>query len=164
MIQRIQTLYLIITILLSGSLFFLPLSIKIIPHTSSQDTTLKVAYMMNIYGVTKYENDKPVSHTKDFFLLLLNASTALISIAAIGLYKKRKVQIKLNRLSLLLVTAFMVLDFYFSDAMGYEITANIKPEYQAGSYFPLLQIILLMITTRAIKKDDDLVRSAERIR
>lgn len=164
MIQRIQSIYLVLVSLLSVSLFFLPVSIKIIPANTSLNIPEDTFYKMDLYGVTKFETNKPVSVTNDYFLLLINAATAAISAAVVFLYRNRKVQIKFCRLLLLLTAAFIVIDFYYSEAIGKEYVSDVNVVYQAGSYFPILQIILVILAIKTIKKDEKLIQSADRIR
>ena len=70
----------------------------------------------------------------------------------------------LSRLSILLDGIFVAVVFYLSDSIGKEYNSNASPMYLAGTYFPILQIILLLMALRGIKKDEELVRSADRIR
>lgn len=164
MIQRIQSLYFLLVVLLSVSLFFLPLSIKVIPVNSSPGISSSISHKMTIYGITKYEDHKAISTATDYSLVAISMALCLICLAVIFMFKKRKLQIKLSRFALLLCTVFIVVNFFYSDGMSKESAVGIPVKYQAASYFPILQIILLIMAIRAIKKDDELVQSAERIR
>jgi hypothetical protein len=46
--------------------------------------------------------------------------------------------------------------FFFN--LGKEVS------YKEGAYLPLIQIILVFLAQRSIKKDEELVRSADRLR
>lgn len=163
MIQRVQSFYLLLTVLLSVLLFFLPISSKIIPANASTNTT-EISYKVKLTGVEKYEGGKLVSMDSKPALLIINLATGLLSLIIIFLFKNRKLQMKLCRLCVLFCGCFLVLGFYFSDSMGRVEGPDIKPMYLSGSYFPILQIVLLVMALRAIRKDDDLVQSADRIR
>jgi len=164
MIQRIQTLYLIIVVVLSVLIFFLPVSTKIIPANPAKNISKEITFRTDVYGTKKYENGTLVSSSSNFLLLVLNTGTCVISGLVIFLYRKRILQMKLARLSVLLVSAFIAIDFYFSDSLGNEYGTDYKTMYLSGSYFPIIQVILLVMAIRAVKKDEELVRSADRIR
>ena len=164
MIQRIQSVYLLIVVILSVLLFFLPISTKIIPVDLSKNISKDISYKMNLYGTEKFENGSLTSSDSNLVLLILNLAAGITSLVIILLYRKRIMQMKLTRLAILFTSAFIVVDFYFSDALGKEYGEAYKPMYLSGSYFPVIQLILLVMAMRAIKKDEDLVRSADRIR
>jgi hypothetical protein len=164
MIQRIQSIYLLAIVLISVLLFFLPISTKIIPADVSKNIPKIISYKVDLSGIEKYENATLISSTKNYILCILNIATGVLAAVIIFLYKKRRVQIKFSRLGILIVTAFIAVDFYFSDSLGKEYGPDISTIYLSGSYFPVIQIILLILAIRAIKKDDELVRSADRIR
>jgi len=164
MIQRIQTLYLLIAVVLSILIFLLPISTKIIPANPAKNISKEITFKTDLYGTEKYENGVVAFASSNYILLILNIGTGIISACVIFLYSKRILQMKLVRLCVLLVSAFIVVDFYFSDGLGKEFGDEYKTMYLAGSYFPIIQIILLVMAIRAIKKDEDLVKSADRIR
>jgi hypothetical protein len=62
------------------------------------------------------------------------------------------------------VGAFIAYVFFVSDSLGKEYGSGYKTMYLAGSYFPIIEVILLVLSIRAIKKDDAMVQSADRIR
>ncbi len=74
---------------------------------------------------------------------------------------------KMCRLNALFLLGLIFSMFYLIDkaqAMfeGMQIEAEIH--YGIGTYLPLLAVVLNILATRAIKKDDKLVRSADRLR
>jgi len=67
----------------------------------------------------------------------------------------RQTQFVLNRLSIILCFVFVgILIFVFDLASNFEWT----------NLVPIFSIILLVLANRAIKKDEDLIRSIDRIR
>ncbi|MFI5218566.1 MAG: DUF4293 domain-containing protein [Bacteroidia bacterium] len=164
MIQRIQSVYLLIVLLLWVSIFFLPVSIKTIEPNPALQILKPVSYRLDIYGVFKFEDKELVSKSPAYILSGLSVIGTISVALSLFLYKNRTRQIKLCRFSLLLAAAFIAADFYLSEAMGSEYPVESSVQYQAASYFPVLQIILLMMAIKAIKKDEDLVRAADRIR
>lgn len=71
------------------------------------------------------------------------------------------VQLKLSMLTGLFTIVLMILAFYYSEEMG---TADTRAHYLAGIYLIAAQVFLLLAARRAIRKDEMLVRSADRIR
>lgn len=131
MIQRIQTIYLLI-----ASIAFALLSFKI-PFWSLNDEFM---YAQN-----------------DNKLYLLLITLFVFSIIGIFLFKKRTVQMKLLRLSILI--EFVVLVRLF---LTYK---ELNTPLDAKAFFLLMSaFVALLLAYRGVKKDEDLVRSVDRIR
>lgn len=136
MIQRIQTIYLFIAALLSGVLiFFVPL--------------------------WSTEAGEPVYVEEVIIALALFLGSAVLSVITIFLYKKRKLQFVLGRINILL--NFFLLGFfvYWSLSLPGEMEIS---EKGIGMFVPVLSIVFLVLANKAIKKDEDLVKSADRFR
>jgi hypothetical protein len=164
MIQRIQSIYLFLALILSIALFFLPVSTKIIPAPPTGGIAQDISMKMDLMEIDKYENGKQISSSTDHVLPVLNAFLILMLLYIIFSYKKRKLQIKLSRISLIVAGAFIAYVFFISDSLGKEYGSEYKTMYLAGSYFPIIEVILLVLAIRAIKKDEAMVQSADRIR
>ncbi|MBT8195613.1 MAG: DUF4293 domain-containing protein, partial [Bacteroidia bacterium] len=92
------------------------------------------------------------------------AIASLLILIAIFMFKNRPLQVKLSRLSTVLLLVFVVLIFYYTDYMIGLNEVETKSIYVTGTYLPFVAIILLLLAVRAIKKDEALVRSADRLR
>ena len=131
MIQRIQTIYLLI-----ASIAFALLSFKI-PFWSLNDEFM---YAQN-----------------DNKLYLLLITLFVFSIIGIFLFKKRTVQMKLLRLSILIEFVVVVRLFLTYSELNTPLNAKV--------FFLLLSaFVALLLAYRGVKKDEDLVRSVDRIR
>lgn len=137
MIQRIQTVYLILTFIVTGVLvFFIPL------WTLSNG---KAFYFMQ---------DK-------VYTVLLGLSTMLTIISIIS-YKKRQNQFVMGRLNIILNLILLGLFVYRSlNLSGETFTVS---EKGIGMFLPIVAIVLLVLANKAIKKDEDLVKSVDRLR
>jgi hypothetical protein len=137
MIQRIQTVYLILTFLITGVLlFFIPL------------------WTLN--------NGKEFYFMQDqFYTILLGLSTVL-SIISIISYKKRQNQFVMGRLNIILNLILLGLFVYRSLNLSGETLA--VSEKGIGMFLPIVAIVLLVLANKAIKKDEDLVKSVDRLR
>jgi hypothetical protein len=143
MIQRIQTIYLLLVTVLSAVLFVVPLfTIESLEQTGPAAQT---GFMI----------------TTNSFLLILSCAIGIISFLAIFLYKKRLTQIKACNLNMILTCVLVGLLFYTADTLN---GMNQKVHYQFGTYIPLIQLVFTFLAIRSIKKDEELVRSANRLR
>ncbi|MEM1256910.1 MAG: DUF4293 domain-containing protein [Bacteroidota bacterium] len=136
MIQRIQTLYLIVVALCSG---FLPFVISL--WTVSDGATIFAKDNMSILAA---------------FL-----GSAVLAIIAIFLFKKRQNQFVLNRLNMIL--NLFLLGFFVYRSLNLSGGAAV-PEKGIGMLIPVFSIVFLVLANRAIKKDEDLVKSVDRLR
>ncbi|MEG0849253.1 MULTISPECIES: DUF4293 domain-containing protein [Flavobacterium] len=138
MIQRIQTVYLILTFLVTGVLmFFTPLWTL---------NTGKAFYFMQ----------------DQLYTVLLGLST-MLSIVSIISYKKRQNQFVMGRLNIILNLILLGLFVYRSLNLSGE-TVNAVSEKGIGMFLPIVAIVLLVLANKAIKKDEDLVKSVDRLR
>jgi hypothetical protein len=137
MIQRIQTIYLLLAFVLTGILpFFIPL------WTMSNGK--EYFFMQN-----------------QVYVVVLGLSTTL-SLLSIVSYKKRQNQFVINRLNIILNLILLGLFVYRSLNVSGEILA--VSEKGIGMFLPIVAIVLLVLANKAIKKDEDLVKSVDRLR
>lgn len=136
MIQRIQSLYIVIAILLNGVLsFYLPLWI-----TSEN---------VEIFAVSQ-----PIALT--LFLV-----SALISIITLFSFKKRKRQFVLGRINIILNFVLVGVFAYWTLKLPGEMDIS---EKGIGMLLPIISIVFIALANKAIKKDEDLVKSVDRLR
>ncbi|MBC8644976.1 DUF4293 domain-containing protein [Flavobacterium lindanitolerans] len=136
MIQRIQTIYLLIAFIIMGILpFVFPL------ETSST-------------GIKTFAAD----HLVDMILFGLSAALSLI---AIFLFKNRQLQFVLGRLNIILNLILLGLFVYHSLSVSGEVATS---EKGIGMFLPIFSIVFLVLANKAIKKDEDLVKSVDRLR
>ncbi len=135
MLQRIQTLYLLMAAICSGIL--------------SSST-----YLIILDGVV-------VGITDSLAYLLLFLGSALLSVISIFLYKSRQTQFVLGRLNIILNFILLGLFVYRLLSLPGE-PAN--SEKGIGLLLPVFSIVLLVLANKAIKKDELLVKSVDRLR
>ena len=135
MIQRIQSLYLLLVIILSAVL-------------------IQWASLWSIDGAAVYFDDM-LWLSVAFYLV---AALALISILQ---FKKRQNQFVTNRLNIIL--NLFLLGFFVYRSLNLSGGAE-APEKGIGMLIPIFSIVLLVLANRAIKKDEDLVKSVDRLR
>ena len=137
MIQRIQTIYLFLAFVVTGILpFFIPL------WTMADG---KAFFFM--------QNQE--------YVIVMGLSTTL-SLLSIISYKKRQNQFVIGRLNIILNLILLGLFVYRSLNVSGETLA--VSEKGIGMFLPIVAIVLLVLANKAIKKDEDLVKSVDRLR
>lgn len=147
MIQRIQTVYLLISALLIGFLFLLPFA-EIL-----QDG---IIYLFNYKGIVL---DGTVKENGFSISVLIGIILALHGVA-IQSFKNRIRQMRIIVFSILLMVGLFGLFFFFT----WYTFSEAKISYKISMVFPLVAIILDYLAIRAIGKDEALIRSIDRIR
>lgn len=149
MIQRIQSIYLALAALLLVLAFFFP-SLTI----TTNDATLIVSPCTVEGGELNHYF---------FWLAPLGLSvTAVLSLVTLGLFKNRKLQLKLCYVTFFVLLAVVIL-FLQAESLFNSIV-NGKVIYSLGTYFPIAAIAFVILAQKAIKKDEDLIKSLDRIR
>lgn len=147
MIQRIQTIYLIISSLLVGLLFLLPFA------EIAKDGAL---YIFNFQGIVL---DGALKENGASIWILAGIIMAMHGVAIIS-YKNRIRQMRLTVFAILLMLGLMGMFFYFT----YYSMSGARVSFKIGILLPLIAIILDYLAIRAMGKDEALIRSIDRIR
>ena len=159
MIQRIQSIYLLLAALMSALMAL---------FTFAVIDTGGDHYILDVFGI-HYDLHKDQVELMGFWYLAAFVGIACsLSVVTIFLYKKRKLQITMCKLNLLLYLGVIFTVFYSGEKVLEILEINLGLEgelhYKLGAILPIVSVILVFLATRAIKKDEDLVRSADRIR
>lgn len=136
MIQRIQTVYLMVVILLGA---VLPFFVNLWSDAAGNE----------IFA----ENEVFISIA--FYII------AVLALVAIVLFKNRKKQFVVNRLNIIL--NLFLLGFFVFRSLNLSGETNVS-EKGIGMLIPVFSIVFLVLANRAIKKDEDLVKSVDRLR
>lgn len=164
MIQRVQTLFLL------GVIICMTLAI-VFPAWEKTDTQSGVKFMLDAFHWTEYSQDKSdadlwvLAETKPtFYLGGLNAIVSLIALFSIFQFNKRVFQIKLGAMNAFLMMASIATATYFIYQGENRMDIEIRGIFKVGYFLPLGAMIFNSLANRFIKKDEDLVRSVDRIR
>ena len=150
MIQRIQTLYLLAVVALGIALIWLPVVQLVSPEEAAQVQV----YELSALGGAPLQG-----------LWGLLVTTILIPVMAlidIFLFKKRILQARLN-----IFTVFLCLGYYGVLAIYIwlaKMSLGLEWHLMPWASFPLISLVLTLMATRAILKDEALVRAADRLR
>ena len=136
MIQRIQSLYLfIVTAVNLFAIFFVNIVAEV-----QENTIFTLANALN----------------KGTFTLF-----ATLTLTSIFSYKKRINQFVMNRLNIIL--NFFLLGFFVYRWLSLSGESFLS-EKGIGMFVPIISIVFLSVANKAIKKDEDLVKSVNRLR
>jgi len=155
MIQRIQTVYLLIVAGLFIALMFLPLSI-----IQSGDAL----YSFDVTGLNTLTQPSELVYPT-WALMALAAVITLLSFIIIFMYKKRILQIRICAFNTFVIIGFCALfGFYLWQLGKSPELSNMKINLRIWVAFPIIAIILNYLAIRNIGADEALIRSLERLR
>lgn len=155
MIQRIQTVYLLLATILMSLTLFLPLA------TIINGTSEIVVKAFAVSGLSDVTGTLPL-----YLGILLSITTALL-MTIIFLFKKRMLQIRLCVSAIVLLVgsaAFIGLYCYRLCDLLADLNGDLVFTLGFASLMPVVAIIPVVLAIRGIAKDEALVRSLDRIR
>ena len=151
MIQRIQTIYLLVVAIIMTIPLYVPIAQLLIPNDAS--------YNFFTYGVVLIgENSVLQAH----YWAFMNIFTIGVPLVNVFLFKKRFLQLRLCIVEIILLIGAIILMWYhinqFADKMNAEIL------YKFSLILPVICIIFTYLAIRGILKDIKLLKSFDRIR
>lgn len=155
MIQRIQSLYLLLTTTLS----LLFLKGVFLAFAEKSGSVIKVSFtgIIRETGTQDYQLIE-----KLIWLTIICILIPAFSAFSIFLFKKRKVQIWLVSVLIILNVILILLLAFYSYIIMTKYNAVISPDLKMA--VPVLQLIFSILAFRGIKKDENLVKSYDRLR
>lgn len=136
MLQRIQTIYLLLSALIIGALY------------------LWFPVVINKAG-------EIIVHKDEFVVMIPIFGSIALALLSIINFKKRQLQFVINRLNIILTFLLLGVFVYRSLTLSGE---TIVSEKGIGMFLPIISIVFLVMANKAIKKDEDLVKSVDRLR
>lgn len=161
MIQRIQTVFLVLSAIAIGAMAFFPIA----NFTNAPGVKGATSYyIFTIFEISDGAGGSPFGFWFTLPLLVIPAAIAVLSIVAVFLYKNRAEQIRLTQtgifLNILLVVGIM---FFYIERIETITQSTASYEY-VGIYLPLISLVFLVLAHRFIRRDEKLVRSLDRLR
>lgn len=144
MLQRIQTVYLLVAIILSGIVSFF------LPFWSDQE--MEVVYLDSLFQT----GEVALMAVPVLFMM-----SGLISVITILSFKTRTRQIVFNRLNIVINFLLLGVIVYHLLMLPGETVVSKKG---IGVFIPLIVIVFLALANKAIIKDEKLVKSVDRLR
>jgi hypothetical protein len=150
MIQRIQSIFLLLVALCLACTFFVDIA-------QVGEATLSV------HGIEAPETIS-VAPFLPFPLSAMVIGLVLLTLFVLFSFKNRKRQLLLGRLNYLLILVFIVLTFLSISDLQKELNDINANPYLWGAYLPIISLGLHLLANRAIKRDEELVKSLDRLR
>ncbi len=154
MIQRIQSIYLLLAGIFAALAFATPCAL----FTSAQPDATCTLY--GCHYVTSPATEELFSYP--FGVTLMTALCMALPLIIIFGYKNRKRQINHVNLAMLLAVAWYAVCAAYCFAAASRTGFEVAPSF--GLAFPALSLLALYLAKRGIKHDEALVRAADRIR
>jgi hypothetical protein len=153
MIQRIQTLFLFLTALLTGVLCF---------HHFATFLHEGEIFRQTVWGISSTQTPEAGMVVKTIPMGILAVLATLLPIVVIFLYKKRELQVRLCVVEIVLQLGLIV----YMGVYLFQDSRNISEwiVFSVVDLFPVLAIVLTFIAMKRIIRDIVLVRSLDRIR
>ena len=153
MIQRVQSVYLIISAIITLLIFYFPIA-----DLTTATETYSFWYR-GLYGILL---DKEVLIEHSTPLAILYLLTLMLIISTIFLYKLRPVQMKLCFINIILTIICVGLTLVYLFIVYSDFKANVQ--FKLFALLPFVSVFFLYMAYRGIKKDEELVKSVDRIR
>jgi len=158
MLQRIQTIFLAVVAIAGILLFFFPLA--------NYYNEIQGNYKLYIWGIRCMDPEPKVMFSNYFTipLIFLAVVSVIFTVSTIFLFKNRPLQIRICAFNVLANIVLIMVVFFFYATRIKTMTLT-EPDYNiAGMVLPLISLAFLVLATRAIRKDDALVKSSDRLR
>lgn len=142
MIQRIQTIWLLLAAIAGFFMTRLPL------YEGSTGTGLPVTY----------------TATESLLLFALTVVSALLAFVTIFLFKNRKQQMRFSLLGMLLSIILTGLVVYMYDSFKTANPGFTKSSYSFGALLTVAMVIFFIMAWNNMRKDEKLIKSLDRLR
>lgn len=167
MLQRVQTIFMTLAAISMTLVLFFPIWEKSDHDLEAEKREYAIMDAFQLrYEQHNIETGEIESLGSQHTILISIGSllSAVVMFFSISRYKNRMTQVKLNALfSLLAAGTFVGIYFYIGKANAL-FDPEIYGTFLAGFYLPIVAMLNNFIANRFIRKDEALVRSADRIR
>ncbi len=155
MIQRIQTVYLLLIVIISGFIMFTPVA-DLISHATNLN------YLVDFKGISLIKPTGNTLESNTWGLITITAVVPIIALITIFSYKNRVKQIRLSVINMIfMVGYYLVLLSYLWPAC---VRLQADWHLHIASVLPIINLILNFLAIGAIGKDENLVKSLDRLR
>lgn len=153
MIQRRQTLYLLIVTALSALMLALPLG-----RFLNADSE----YVLTAFGVNVAGHPEMDGFINTWYMGVLIVMATVLPFVTIFLFKKRMLQMRLCFMEIVFLLGVQIFVGYYFYHMSQSVEG--PTSFAIGDIFPLIGMIFTWLAIRGITKDEMLIRSMNRIR
>ncbi len=157
MIQRIQSLFIIVALAAFVACFFFP-------FWNYSGTNPGYVYLVSIFSVKCISGVDQGAMIGTIPVIVLVSVSIIISVVSFFYYKKREMQIKMNNYNLFITLIFIGTIFLWIPYTIQEKLPASTYEWRFGLVLPLIAVVCLLLANVFIRKDEKLVKSADRLR
>lgn len=154
MIQRVQSIYLLLTSVLSA--WFI--SGKMLIFFGDNGSEICIA----LNNTSVISNRDGYIQYSAIILALWFLIAGLLSLISILLFRRRKLQLMMTRIVYFLIAAGILTGLYYSVTIIRESGFGLKINHNL--FLPPLMILSVYLARKGIKKDDELIKSYDRLR
>jgi hypothetical protein len=141
MIQRIQSVWLLIVALAAFATYTLTLYVGQLPDGTQRSFLL----------------------ADDFLLVIVIILLGILAIICLFLFKKRKLQFRLSVFGVIFSIVFLFLEYIKVETFKTD-NKIVSGQYQVGALLPIAMVIFFFLAAKGIYKDEKLVKSLDRLR
>lgn len=163
MIQRVQTLFLLGVIICMALMLFFPIWEKV-STTNGEVLTLTAFSLTHVVPAAENGTEQIINEQPTYYIAILAVLAALVAGYSIFRYDNRLTQIKLAALNSLIMAAVIGTAWYFATQAEPMLISETNGKQQLGFFLPLIALLFNLMANRFIRKDEKLVRSADRFR
>jgi len=167
MLQRVQTIFMTIAAIAMILLLFFPIWEKSDSNFEAEKREYAImdAFELSYQQHIVESGDVEILGTQSTLLLSVGAiAAALVMLFSITRYKNRMTQVKLNALFSLLTAATLVGMYLYISKANQLFDPQVQGTFLMGFFLPIVAMLNNFLANRFIRKDEQLVRSADRIR
>jgi hypothetical protein len=175
MIQRIQSFYLVLAVVCMILMFRFPIATY---TTSTVNGDISAALQLTNSKSVVAENaidyhfvgDDMVKFSGKWVLTLLVIITGVIALVSLFLFKNRVLQMRVVAVGFLLsvLNVFLVfiwaVDAFVDKATAAMACTDVQVTYGVSTWAMIAAAVLMLLAQRSIKKDEEKVRAADRLR
>ena len=162
MLQRVQSIFLLGVALCMGLLLVTDIWEETLPD---QNQRIELdAYALQTTSLSSADEGNFTVVHNTWFIAAFATLSAIVAFYEIFCYKNRLTQLKLGFLNVLLMMVVLGSTVYFIFE-GETLSANAtQGDFETGIYLPGLALIFNLLANRFIRRDEQLVRSVDRLR
>ena len=157
MIQRVQSLFLLVAAVAAIAVLFIPIGNII-------DVSGLCLYQYDAFSLKK----EGVGIMSTLYIAILWGVSAILSIVTIFMFKNRALQVRLNGVNMLVMLAALITMLYIYPNFVFEkrqfVTSSSVLDFNRLILISLVPAVSLYLANMFIKKDEKKVRAADRLR
>lgn len=157
MIQRIQSVFLLLSIVAMVVMLFSPLWTK--ENLQTGDVVV-----LTTTALVYTQKAKIVTQQTTIYIAILAFTSIAFAFLSIFSYKNRMRQVMYNMLNILVLIGVLACLIYFSNKGEGLLTNPIKGNFGLGYFMPAFAVLMNSLANRFIRRDEKLVKSVDRLR